>query len=297
LSAIDQFRGVIVPVVTPYREDKSVDYRGVEQIFDYFGRHPDVDGLFITGATGEYDRLDLDERHKIFDIAAKIDTDRFMVPNASTRRRDSTLELTKYVRDAGFGTVGIIIPEDCTTAEDVEAFFARLAKLEVSVFIYQTGNSPYPLTVDEFGKLLSFGNIVGIKDSCSPGAMTRHIGYISAYSDRINVIQGVEMLYLSSAVMGGVGVIGGGCNVYPSLLKRVEENLQCGDILEARRYQNLVNEFVEVIYLEGSGCESMRYYLFLEGLDLGCTSRRDDVVVSETKMQAMRDLHARLKEL
>jgi 4-hydroxy-tetrahydrodipicolinate synthase len=295
LSVREQFRGVLVPAVTPYNNDRSVDFDGVKRIFEYFGNHPDVDGLFITGATGEYDRLDTAERHRIFDIAAALDTEKFLVPNSSTRRQETTLELTKYVRDAGFSTVGIILPEDCTSFEDVEAFFQRLAELDVSIFIYQTGNTPYPLSVDELGKLLSVGNIVGIKDSCSPGAMTRHLGYISSYADRINIIQGVEMLYLSSAVMGGVGVIGGGCNVYPELLKKVEKCIGTGDIAGARRYQNLVNEYVEVIYLEGSGCESMRYYLSLAGVDVGCTSRRD-IEVSEEKKAAMRELFSKLQD-
>lgn len=297
MGAIEQFRGVIVPAVTPYKDDRSVDYDGVRQIFEYFCGHPDIDGIFVTGATGEYDRLDIDERHRIFDIAAKLDTDTCIVPNTSTRLRKSTLELTEYAKEAGFDTVGIIIPQDCGSFDEVLPFFEDLAKFDISVFIYQTGNSPYPLPVPELGKLLSIGNIVGIKDSCSPGAMTRHIGYISAYGNRINVIQGVEMLHLCSAVMGAVGVIGGGCNVYPSLLKRVSASLEKGDIVEARRLQNLVNELVEVIYLEGSGCESMRYFLSLSGVDVGCTSRRDGVVVSEKKKQAVKDLYSRLRNI
>ena len=103
------------------------------------------------------------------------------------------------------------------------------------------------------------------------------------------------MLYLCSAVMGGTGVIGGGCNVYPSLLKRIGTALSEGDIPEARRLQNLVNEYVDIIYLEGSGNESMRYYLSLEGVDVGCTSRKDGVAVSDRKKKILRDLHAKLQ--
>ena len=295
MNAAEQFRGVIVPAVTPYLEDKRVDYAGVQRIFEYFGNLAEIDGIFVTGATGEYVLLDDSERRRIFDITAKLDSGKAIVPNTSTRLRMSTIELTEYARSIGFDTVGIIIPEDCRTFDSVQAFIEDLAKLEVSVFIYQTGNSPYPLSVEELGNLLSIGNVVGMKDSCSPKDMTRHLGYIRLYSDRINVIQGVEMLYLSSAVMGGVGVIGGGCNVYPSLLRRIGVALAAGNVEEARRLQDLVNEYVEIVYLEGSGNESMRYFLSLNGVDVGCTSRKDGVVVSDRKKGILRDLHAKLQ--
>lgn len=296
MKALERFRGVIVPAVTPYLEDRSVDYPGVRRIFEYFGSHPAVDGIFVTGATGEFEILDLDERRRILEIAAASKADAFVIPNVSTYLAGGTLELAGFARDLGFDTVGIIIPRDCGTFDEIRGFCERVAGLGVSIFIYQSGSTPHSLSVEELGVLIAKCGIVGLKDSCSPSNMLRHIDYIREYSDRINVIQGVEMLFLCSAVMGGAGVIGGGCNVYPSLLKRVSEAIGNGDVTEARRLQDLVNVLFKVVCEEGAVTESMRYCISLEGVDVGCASRTPGVAVSERKKQLMRELRARIGE-
>lgn len=293
---IDSFRGVIVPAVTPFRSDLSLDEPALERVLAHFDAHPGVDGLFITGSTGEYGLLTLDERKRVIDAALGMGLKKPWLVNTSTRRWASSMELTAYAASRGIGAVGAILPEECRGFDDALRYLGDLRTLGVGVFIYQTGDTPYQLSVEEMKRVLDLGGILGMKDSCSTREFNRHLGYIAACGDRMTVIQGVEMLYLSSLVMGARGVIGGGCNVYPQLIRRVGERFLSGDLGGARADQELVNVLVEQLYEEGSGPESMKYCLSLAGVDVGWHSRRG-AVVSERKKALMRSLAERVQSM
>jgi len=288
------FTNIIVPAITPYLDDLSLDKAGVEKVFAHFDELPDLDGLFITGATGEYDVLSLAERKYILDLAIDMNLQKDWVPNTTTLDQQTSMELTEYAASRGIGTIGVILPQECRTLQDVQIFLQKLLSYGVSIFIYQTGNSPYPLSADEMGQVIQLGDIVGIKDSCSPRDFYRHLRYISDYGDQIKVIQGVEMLYLSSLAMGGHGVIGGGCNVYPKLLRDVRDLYLDGRNEEAAAVQKRVNQLVELLYREGTGNEAMKYYLTLCGVEIGWASRKAKTPLSETQKIVMQDMYAEI---
>ncbi|MCK9253099.1 MAG: dihydrodipicolinate synthase family protein [Clostridiales bacterium] len=288
------FKGIVVPTVTPYRPDLSLDLDGVESVLAYFDQNPAVDGLFITGATGEYDQLSFDERCQIIDRALAMQLKKDWLPNTTSLDIEQSLRLTRYAISRGVSTVGVIFPRECQTFADVKRFLTQILDLGPTVFIYQTGNSPYPLSVSELGELIGLGRVAGIKDSCSGRDMVRHLRYITELGDRIAVIQGVEMLYLSSLVMGVSGVIGGGCNVYPELLQRIRQSFANNDLAAACRDQALVNDLVERLYEEGTGNEAMKYYLSLCGVCLGTASRKTRTPLSDGKKKRIQALYQQL---
>lgn len=287
-------RGVIVPVVTPFHQDLSIDYKGFENMLSYFNDNIYVDGLFIMGATGEYDALSYEERMHLIDISMRMERKKNFILNTGSEQLETTLNLTKYAKQKGVDIVGVVIPQEYKSFGEVNKYFEKLNELDVAVFIYQTGGSQYKLEIDEFAELLKLGNIVGIKDSCSSKNMYRYLRYIQSFGEKISVIQGVEMLYLSSLVMGADGVVGGGCNVYPELLQKVTECFQKGEILQARRYQSRINELIEMVYMEQSGTQSMKYYLKLSGVELDCYSRKEKDLLTKNKEAIMKKMHAEL---
>jgi len=289
------FQGTVVPAVTPYLKDGTVDFKGVESVFAHFDSLPAVDGIFVTGAMGDYSVLTTQERKKIMDIALGMNLTKDWVPNTSTLERDTSIELARYAASRGIGTIGVIFPRQCTGFAEVMDYVREILALGVRVFIYQTGNSPYPLSVDELGQLLALQNIVGMKDSCSGRDMYRHVRYISEFGQQIVVIQGIEMLYLSSLAVGARGVIGGGLNVYPQLLTGIRSAYDAGDVRGAAQLQAEVNSLYETISDENTTLAAIKYYLALCGVPIGTTPRKDEPPLSEAKKAYMRGLYERLK--
>jgi 4-hydroxy-tetrahydrodipicolinate synthase len=290
------FHGIVVPVITPYRDDLTLDIEGMAAVLQYFDQNPYLDGLFITGATGEYDVLTHEERKQIIDLAIELKLQKDWIPNTASLDYDQSLALTRYAVSRGIRTVGVIFPAACKSFADARDFIKQILALGPNVFIYQTGNTPYPLSVAEMSELVASGGVIGIKDSCSPKDFNRHISYITQLGDRITVIQGVEMLYLPSLSMGVRGVIGGGCNVYPQLFQQIRQAYENGENDRAARLQKQVNELIDLIYQEGSGNESIKYYLSLCGVPIRTASRKTKTPLSAGKMAKMKTLHYQLLE-
>ena len=288
------FQGTIVPAITPYLSDGSLDKKGVEAVFAHFDGHPAVDGIFVTGAMGDYSVLTTQERKDIMDIALRMNLKKDWIPNTSTMERDTSVELARHAVSKGIDTIGVIFPRECTAFAEVLSFMKEILALGTRVFIYQTGNSPYPLSVDEFAQVVALGNVVGIKDSCSGRDMYRHVRYITGYADQLTVIQGIEMLYLSSLAVGAKGVIGGGLNVYPEYISDIRQKYDTGDVRGAARRQAEVNDTYELISEEGTTLAAMKYFLSLCGVPIGTTPRKDEPALSEGKKRFMKELHDKL---
>ena len=88
--------------------------------------------------------------------------------------------------------------------------------------------------------LLGIPTFVGLKDSSKDLELFAVL--CARFGDQVSVIQGVEMLHLAALALGGAGVIGGGANVYPGLLKRLSAAFEAGDLERARKLQLAVIE-------------------------------------------------------
>ena len=55
------YRGVLIPVITPFHEDSSVDEDTLRQLVDFYFRAK-VHGLFALGSSGQGPALSADER-------------------------------------------------------------------------------------------------------------------------------------------------------------------------------------------------------------------------------------------
>ena len=51
-----QVQGIVVPVVTPFTGDRSIDQDGLARLIDSMAS-AGIDGIFVAGTTGEYSRL------------------------------------------------------------------------------------------------------------------------------------------------------------------------------------------------------------------------------------------------
>ena len=57
-------KGMFVPVVTPFKEDQSIDFESFEKVIDYVVSSG-LDGILIAGSTGEYHTMTLEEQMQV----------------------------------------------------------------------------------------------------------------------------------------------------------------------------------------------------------------------------------------
>ncbi len=289
-------KGIYVPMVTPFGSDNTLDEKGVYNIIRHFNNNPFVDGLFIMGATGEYVAMTHDERTAIIDIAKSFNANKKFIINVGTKEEESTYKLAEYAKASGVGTIGVVIPNFETSSQVID-FFKNINGFKIETFIYQPGDSKYQLSVDELIEIADLEYISGIKDSCCTSNMLRHLSYLNALHDKMPIIVGAEGIYLSSLVMGASGVIGGGCNIDPFVLKQVQLCFENKDIAQAGEYQRLAFKYIEEFSSENTCNQSIKYHLNLLGVKCGINSRTEKNIMSAEHKKKIETLTLELKVL
>lgn len=220
-------RGVIVPLVTPFKADYSLDEEGLFRLIEHV-IEGGVEAIFVLGSCGEFPALDFAEKIRLVKLASHYIRGRVQLwAGAGEPTTKLSLSLAWEMLSAGADAVVIISPfYYLHTQEELFVHFSKIAKmLKAPVIVY---NNPimtkHFISPQLFNRLLGEPNIIGFKDSAGDMAIFQE--YLSTARNRPDfaVYQGAEPLAGLSLVRGATGVVLGLANVAPRL---------CVDLYEA----------------------------------------------------------------
>ena len=244
-----KYRGIIPPVLTPFKQDKSLDIPVLEKFIDWLcGQKVDI--LFPMGGSGEYQTLTVEERKEIIDCVVEAAAGRkrvFAGTGAATLAE--TLELCRYAEKKGADGVGVVIPTDIPGTEEAIFEYYRAVDEELSIpfMVYDPrGEGDHSATPALMRRMIDgFKNLVAIKyrtvNGESMGYMAREIaGDISLFS-------GAETVFLQDLSVGAVGCVGGGANFYPHIIWELQDRFEKNDLLGARQIQYQILEATTVL--------------------------------------------------
>ncbi len=233
-------QGPIVPLVTPFRPDESLDLETLGQVVE-FAIDEDASGLMVTALTGEGPLLDTDETLGVWDAVFAAVRRRVPVIPAvlsSTTRRAVSLVKAAEARGAAAVMVAPILPELYAgrSEADVTHFFADVAaasSLPVALFNYPslTGVDLTPSFVARLA--LAIDRIQYIKESSGETARIHEIQRLT--DGRLDVICGTPHVALESLALGCRTWITGTLNVVPRSGRQLMRAVELGDLALARR--------------------------------------------------------------
>jgi 4-hydroxy-tetrahydrodipicolinate synthase len=249
------FRGCHVPLVTPFKDDYSIDEDGLRRLVNHLIEVEKVDGLVPCGTTGESPTLDHKEHGRVIEIV--IEETRGRVPVIAGTGSNSTkeaIDMTRHAEDAGADASLQVCPYyNKPTQAGIIAHFEEIVKsTSLPIFIYnipgRTGRNIEPNTVIELSKI---DNIIGIKDAC--GDITQTMDIIRATRDRPSpfyVLSGEDALTFSLMCLGGHGVICAVGNVIGREYREMVHLLLEGKIEEAREIHYRTLPVVKALFIE-----------------------------------------------
>lgn len=237
-------RGVLAPVITPFREDLTPD-------IGRFVAHckwlldQGVSGLATFGTTSEANSLSVDERITLFDalLSEGVPPARLM-PGTGCCALSDTVRLTRHVISAGCAGVLMLPPFYYKGVSDEGVFrsFAetieRVGDRRLRIYLYHIPQvSQVPLSIPLIERLLAAypGVIAGIKDSSGDSAHLRAL--LQVFAGRgFEVFPGSEMLLLEGLRQGGAGCITATGNVNPGPIAHLYHHWREADaeVLQAR---------------------------------------------------------------
>jgi len=236
---MNRVRGPIVPMLTPFDDDNSIDENTLRRFTDWLISQ-EVSALFPIGGSGERVALTKEEKRLIMKIVIEQADKRIPVwPGVGGSDLGETIELAQYAINLGADGVVVVIPKEIEPSqEDIFNYYKEIDKnIDIPIYIYEPGGyEPYSITPELFKRLAELPHIAGIKDSSSNmNKITRMV--METQGSKVQVIQGNEVLYLVSLPLGIAGVIGGGCNIYPSLLRGLLKAYEAQELESARNFQ------------------------------------------------------------
>jgi 4-hydroxy-tetrahydrodipicolinate synthase len=255
----NQYGKILVPMVTPFKEqDQSVDYDAAVQIAEKIVSENKGDSLILTGTTGEFFTMNIEERTKIFETVKDAVGNKIpLAAGVGAVATREVVELCKKAEALGFELAMIVVPYYTKpTQKELYQHYVDIAKsVNINLILYNIpifcGVSLETETVAELSKV---PNIVGIKEEAelNPKHFTE---YINATDDEFIIYCGDDTMLVESYAQGGEkrvgGVISGGAHIIGERIRSLIETLLAGNIEEAAAIQQDFHRLYRVMGQNG----------------------------------------------
>ena len=240
LPSSQRIRGVLGPVVTPFKVDLSPDRERFIRHCRWLLSHNC--GLAPFGTTSEANSISKDERMSLLDalIAAGIDPPR-MMPGTGCCSMPETVELTKHAVEHGCAGVLMLPPfyYKGVTEEGLYRYFSdvvqRVADARLRIYLYHIPPvAVVGITPRLVKRLLKAcpSAIAGMKDSSGDWNNTQT--FLDAFAATgFDVFVGSESLLLANMRNGGAGTISAMANVNPAAIYDLYQ--KCSYVCDERR--------------------------------------------------------------
>ncbi|MDF2958718.1 MAG: dapA [Paenibacillus sp.] len=249
-----KLKGIIPPIITPLKEDRTVDTAALKGLAKYM-MQCGVNGIFAMGTAAESPMLTRSQRERALvalteECSGKLPL-LFGVMETST---DRVLELVREAEELRADAIVAVSPYyfRVKPKEIVKHFAAIREATDLPMVIYNvpvyTGN---PIDADTVNEISRFPNVIAFKDSS--GNMPQFQKTIRLTQDipNFSVMQGVQVLSVISLQMGASGLIPGVGNVIPDQMVSLYHAVQNDQLEEAYRIQDFVVKLEESFAIEG----------------------------------------------
>jgi 4-hydroxy-tetrahydrodipicolinate synthase len=211
--------GSIVALVTPMREDGSVDYDALRRLIDWHVAEG-TDCIGVVGTTGESPTVSVEEHCEIIRVA--VDHAKGRVPIMAGAGGNSTreaIELAKYAKKVGADCTLSVVPYyNKPSQEGIYQHFKSIAEaVDIPMVLYNVpGRTVADMQVDTVLRLAQIPGIVGIKEAT--GQIDRAGWLIKQAPKGFAIYSGDDSTAVALMLLGGQGNVSVTANVAPKLM-------------------------------------------------------------------------------
>lgn len=211
------FTGSGVALVTPFKEDLSVDYDQLEKFID-FQIDNGTDSIVICGTSGEASTMSHDEQIEVVSACVSHVNGRVpVIAGAGANCTDEALNLAKRSEKAGADGLLVVTPYyNKATQKGLEEYYTTVGNsVDIPIIMYnvpgRTGTNIQPATAVKIAK--SVDNIVAIKEASGD---IGQVATLAALADGcLDIYSGNDDQVVPLLALGGKGVISVLSNVAP----------------------------------------------------------------------------------
>lgn len=237
---IESIRGIIPPLVTPFREDGTIDEQQHRQEVRFMVESAKVHGLAVCGSTGEGHTLTTEETRNIVgatveEVAGRIPVIAGIICNSTS----SVIERAKAIADLKPAALQVTPVHYVFRPDDdsmVKHFAAIADQTGIPVIIYNVVPWSYLLPPLLVRILRDVEGVIGVKQSASDMKALADLLLLTeeaGIADRVRILSAVDALLYPSFRLGSHGAVAAILSAVPEWCVALWEAVQSGDELRA----------------------------------------------------------------
>jgi len=244
------FDGLTVAMVTPFREG-GIDLEATAQLIDFL-IEGGVEGLVISGSTGEAATCTVDERRALWRFTRERVRARVpVIAGSGTNNTAESIALTRMAEELGLDGAMIVTPyyNKPTPRGQIAHWSAVARATKLPLVLYnvpgRTGTNTQPETLE---KLQDLPNVVAVKEAS--GSLDQ-ASAIRART-RLTLLSGDDSLTLPMIAVGATGVVSVAGNVAPAEMRALCDHARAGRTEEAQTLHRRLLPLFKALFLESN---------------------------------------------
>ena len=261
------FRGVFTAVVTPFREDESVDEGTLRRLID-FNIEGGVTGIVPCGTTGESPTLSHPEHDHVIELTVEhVDRRVPVIAGTGSNCTREAIRLSRHAEESGVDGVLLVNPYyNKPTQEGLYRHFRAIAdSVGIPCVVYnikgRTGVNVETVTLMRL--IDDCDNIVGVKEASGDINQIREV--IQQSPDDFSVLSGDDNITLELIRSGGHGVVSVASNLVPDRMVALVQAGLAGDFETAEAIEQELSPLFEAEFVETNPIP-IKYMLSLKGM-------------------------------
>ena len=240
----EKYGKILVPMVTPFKEDQNVDYEAAVDIAEKLIDDNKADTIILSGTTGEFFTMSFEERVKLFQVIKDAVGNKIpLMAGVGCASTLETMALAKKAEEIGFEIMMVVSPYySKPTQKELYHHFKKVAEsVKIPMMLYNipifTGVN---INAETVAKLSKIENIVAIKEEAelNPKQMTE---FINITPEDFIIYCGDDTMILEAFSQGGAkrigGIISGASHIIGVQLRNMIHMFLNGKVEEAAKIQ------------------------------------------------------------
>lgn len=249
-----RLKGMGVALITPFKEDGSVDYDSLLRLVEYQVQNG-IDFLCVLGTTAETPTLTAEEKKKIKSLVIERVNGRVpILLGVGSNCTQTVIDTIKNDDMTGVDALLIAVPYyNKPSQEGIYQHYKAIAQsTNLPIVLYNVpGRTGVNMTAATTLRLAhDFDNIVAIKEAS--GDISQMDEIIKKKPDNFDVISGDDGITFPLITLGAVGVISVIGNAFPREFSRMTRLALAGDYNSALTIHHQFTELFKLLFVDGN---------------------------------------------
>lgn len=247
-------KGVGVALITPFKNDESVDYDALIRLVDYQIQN-NTDYLVVLGTTAETPTLTEEERKQIIDIVINRVGGRIpIVLGLGGNNTKAVVDQLKTANFEGIDAILSVVPYyNKPSQEGIYQHYKAIAEAsKLPIILYNVpGRTGVNMSAETTLRIANeFKNVIAIKEAS--GDMNQMDEIIKHKPEKFDVISGDDGITFPLITLGAIGVISVIGNAFPREFSRMTRLALEGDYNSALTIHHSFSELFNLLFVDGN---------------------------------------------